>query len=45
MTNYRYQKVSLNDIEMGLKQGFRVFVMNWGHPGLAIEIGKKAAGR
>ena len=35
-----------NDIEMRMKQGFSVFVMNWGDPGnKAIEIGKKAAGR
>jgi len=37
---------SANDIEMRMKQGFSVFVMNWGDPGFkAIEIGKKAAGR
>lgn len=35
-----------NDIEMRMKQGFSVFVMNWGDPGFkAIEIGKKAGGR
>ena len=35
-----------NDIEMRMKQGFSVFVMNWGDAGFkAIEIGKKAAGR
>ena len=35
-----------NDIEMRMKQGFSVFVMNWGDPGFkAIEIGKKAANR
>jgi 4-hydroxy-2-oxoheptanedioate aldolase len=35
-----------NDIEMRMKQGFSVFVMNWGDPGFkAIDIGKKAAGR
>ena len=35
-----------NDIEMRIKQGFSVFVMNWGDAGFkAIEIGKKAAGR
>lgn len=35
-----------NDIEMRMKQGFSVFVMNWGDPGFqAITIGKKAAGR
>jgi 2-keto-3-deoxy-L-rhamnonate aldolase RhmA len=34
------------DIEMRMKQGFSVFVMNWGDPGFkAIEIGRKAAGR
>jgi 2-keto-3-deoxy-L-rhamnonate aldolase RhmA len=34
------------DIELRMKQGFSVFVMNWGDPGFkAIEIGKKAAGR
>ena len=34
------------DIEMRMKQGFSVFVMNWGDPGFkAIEVGKKAAGR
>ena len=37
---------SPNDIEMRMKQGFSVFVMNWGEPGFkAVEIGKKAAGR
>ncbi len=35
-----------NDIEVRMKQGFNVFVMNWGDPGFkAIEIGRKAAGR
>ena len=35
-----------NDIEARMKQGFNVFVMNWGDPGFkAIEIGRKAAGR
>ena len=35
-----------NDIEMRMKQGFSVFVMNWGDPGFkAIDVGKKAAGR
>ncbi|MFA5907969.1 MAG: aldolase/citrate lyase family protein [Vicinamibacterales bacterium] len=34
------------DIEMRMKQGFSVFVMNWGDAGFkAIEVGKKAAGR
>ncbi|MEO8681321.1 MAG: hypothetical protein ABI665_19885, partial [Vicinamibacterales bacterium] len=37
---------SPTDIEMRMKQGFSVFVMNWGDPGnKAIEIGKKASGR
>jgi 4-hydroxy-2-oxoheptanedioate aldolase len=37
---------SAADIELRMKQGFSVFVMNWGDPGFkAIEIGKKAAGR
>lgn len=35
-----------NDIEMRMKQGFNVFVMNWGNAGFkAIEVGRKAAGR
>ena len=35
-----------NDIELRMKQGFSVFVMNWGDPGFkAIDIGKKASGR
>jgi len=35
-----------NDIEMRMKQGFSVFVMNWGDPGFkAIDMGKKASGR
>lgn len=35
-----------NDIEMRLKQGFNVFVMNWGEAGFkAVEVGRKAAGR
>ena len=34
------------DIETRMKQGFSVFVMNWGEPGLkAIEIGRKASNR
>ena len=37
---------SATDIEMRMKQGFSVFVMNWGDAGFkAIEVGKKAAGR
>jgi 2-keto-3-deoxy-L-rhamnonate aldolase RhmA len=35
-----------NDIEMRMKQGFSVFVMNWGDAGFkAVEVGRKAAGR
>jgi 2-keto-3-deoxy-L-rhamnonate aldolase RhmA len=35
-----------NDIEMRMKQGFSVFVMNWGDAGFkAIDIGRKASGR
>ena len=35
-----------NDIEMRMKQGFSVFVMNWGEAGFkAIDIGRKAANR
>jgi len=35
-----------NDIETRMKQGFSVFVMNWGDAGFkAVEIGRKAAGR
>lgn len=35
-----------NDIEARMKQGFSVFIINWGEPGFrAIEIGRKAAGR
>ena len=35
-----------NDIELRMKQGFSVFVMNWGDAGFkAIEIGRKAANR
>jgi 2-keto-3-deoxy-L-rhamnonate aldolase RhmA len=34
------------DIEMRMKQGFSVFVMNWGDAGFkAIEIGRKTAAR
>jgi 4-hydroxy-2-oxoheptanedioate aldolase len=34
------------DIEMRMKQGFSVFVMNWGDAGFkAVETGRKAAGR
>jgi len=34
------------DIETRMKQGFRVFVINWGEPGFkAVEIGRKFAGR
>ncbi len=35
-----------DDIEMRMKQGFGVFVMNWGEPGFkAIEIGRRVANR
>lgn len=35
-----------NDIELRMKQGFSVFVMNWGEAGFkTIEVGRKAAGR
>jgi 4-hydroxy-2-oxoheptanedioate aldolase len=35
-----------NDIEMRMKQGFSVFVMNWGNAGFkTVEIGRKASGR
>ena len=35
-----------SDIEMRMKQGFSVFVMNWGDAGFeAVDIGRKAAGR
>jgi len=34
------------DIETRMKQGFSVFVMNWGDAGFsAVDIGRKAAGR
>jgi hypothetical protein len=34
------------DIETRIKQGFSVFVMNWGDAGFkAVEAGRKAAGR
>ncbi|MCA1586217.1 MAG: hypothetical protein LC791_16075 [Acidobacteria bacterium] len=37
---------SPNDIEMRMKQGFSVFVMNWGDAGFkAIEIGRRVANR
>jgi 4-hydroxy-2-oxoheptanedioate aldolase len=35
-----------NDIEMRMKQGFSVFVMQWGDAGFkAIEVGRKASNR
>ena len=35
-----------NDIELRMKQGFSVFIINWGEQGFkAVEIGRKAAGR
>lgn len=37
---------SANDIEKRMKQGFSVFVMNWGDAGFkTIEIGRKASNR
>ena len=37
---------TVNDIEMRMRQGFSVFIMNWGEPGFqAIEVGHRAAGR
>jgi 4-hydroxy-2-oxoheptanedioate aldolase len=37
---------NVNDIEMRMKQGFSVFVMNWGDQGFkAVDTGRKAAGR
>jgi 2-keto-3-deoxy-L-rhamnonate aldolase RhmA len=37
---------TVSDIEMRMKQGFSVFVMNWGDAGFkTVEIGRKAAGR
>jgi 4-hydroxy-2-oxoheptanedioate aldolase len=34
------------DIELRMKQGFSVFVMNWGEAGFkAVDIGRRAAGR
>ncbi len=42
----RLSRASANDIEMRMKQGFSVFVMNWGDAGFkTVEIGRKAAGR
>ena len=35
-----------NDIEMRMKQGFSVFIMNWGDAGFrAIDLGRQAAAR
>jgi 2-keto-3-deoxy-L-rhamnonate aldolase RhmA len=35
-----------NDIELRMKQGFSVFVMNWGDAGFkAVELGRAASGR
>lgn len=37
---------NLNDIEMRMKQGFSVFVIGWGEPGMkTVELGRKVAGR
>jgi 2-keto-3-deoxy-L-rhamnonate aldolase RhmA len=35
-----------DDIELRMRQGFSVFVMNWSEPGFrAVELGRKASGR
>jgi len=35
-----------NDIELRMKQGFSVFVMNWGDAGFkTVDVGRRAAGR
>jgi hypothetical protein len=35
-----------NDIETRMKQGFSVFVINWGDQGFkTVDIGRKIAGR
>ncbi|MEO6213170.1 MAG: aldolase/citrate lyase family protein [Vicinamibacterales bacterium] len=35
-----------SDIEMRMKQGFSVFIINWGDPGFrAVEIGRRVSGR
>ena len=35
-----------NDIETRIKQGFSVFIMNWGDPGFrAVDIGRRVTGR
>ena len=37
---------NVNDIELRMKQGFSVFVMNWGDAGFrTIELGRKLSGR
>jgi 4-hydroxy-2-oxoheptanedioate aldolase len=37
---------NLNDIEKRMQQGFSVFVIGWGEPGMkTIELGKKIGGR
>lgn len=37
---------SADDIETRMKQGFSVFIMNWGDPGFrAIDIGRRLSGR
>lgn len=37
---------NLNDIEMRMQQGFSVFVIGWGEPGMkTVELGRKVAGR
>jgi hypothetical protein len=35
-----------NDIETRIRQGFSVFIMNWGDPGFrAVDIGRRVTGR
>jgi hypothetical protein len=37
---------SEKDLELRMKQGFSVFVMNWGDAGFrTVELGRKLAGR
>ena len=37
---------SANDIEMRMKQGFSVFVMNWGDAGFkTVDMGRRLSGR
>ena len=37
---------SANDIELRMKQGFSVFVMNWGEAGFkTVDMGRRLSGR